>query len=95
MVTNLRDAKSRFSELVKLAAEGEEILITVRGEPMVKLTSAVVSARLGDRDAWIDELTEAAAREQSDSPMATTQSYWDESRADRWVDSSTGTPPRW
>lgn len=83
MVTNLRDAKSRFSELVKLAADGEDILITVRGEPMVKLTRAVDAASFGDREAWIDELTEAAAREQSDSPMATTQSYWDESRADR------------
>jgi prevent-host-death family protein len=83
MVTNLRDAKSRFSELVKLAAEGEEILITVRGEPMVKLTRAAVGASSDDRDAWVDELTESAAREQSGNAVATTQAYWDESRKDR------------
>jgi prevent-host-death family protein len=83
MVTNLRDAKSRFSELVKLAADGEDILITVRGEPMVKLTRAVDAASFDDREAWIDELTEAAAREQAGSQVGTTQAYWDESRADR------------
>jgi len=83
MITNLRDAKSRFSELVKLAADGEEILITVRGEPMVKLTGVVAGRRADDRAAWIEELTEAAAREAAGDPVATTQAYWDESRADR------------
>jgi prevent-host-death family protein len=56
MVTNLRDAKSRFSELVKLAADGEEILITVHGEPMVKL----IGVGSGNRAACIDVLTAAA-----------------------------------
>jgi prevent-host-death family protein len=83
MVTNLRDAKSRFSELVKLAADGEEILITVRGEPMVKLTGVVAGHHADDRAAWIDELTVAAASEASGDPVATTQAYWDESRSDR------------
>ena len=83
MVTNLRDAKSRFSELVKLTADGEDVLITVRGEPMVKLTSVVVGHRAEDRAAWIDELAEAAAKEALGDPVATTQAYWDESRADR------------
>jgi prevent-host-death family protein len=83
MITNLRDAKSRFSELVKLAADGEEILITVRGEPMVKLIRAGAGVSFHDREAWIDELTQAAAREQAAPPVTTTQAYWDESRADR------------
>ena len=83
MVTNLRDAKSRFSELVKLAADGEDVLITVRGEPMVKLTGVVVWQRAEDRAAWIDELTEAAAKEAFGDPVVTTQAYWDEGRADR------------
>lgn len=83
MVTNLRDAKSRFSELVKLAADGEDVLITVRGEPMVKLTGVVVGHRAEDRAAWIDELAEAAAKEALGDPVVITQAYWDESRADR------------
>lgn len=95
MVTNLRDAKSRFSELVKLTADGEDVLITVRGEPMVKLTSVVVGHRAEDRAAWIDELAEAAAKEALGDPVATTQAYWDESRADRGADFFTGTPRHW
>jgi len=39
MTTNLRDAKSRLSELVRRAAAGEEILITVRGKPTVRLSA--------------------------------------------------------
>lgn len=83
MVIDLRNAENRFSELVKLAAKGEEILITVRGKPMVKLTSAVAGSRSDDREAWIGELTDAAARESVRNSVATTQAYWDESRSER------------
>jgi prevent-host-death family protein len=82
MFIDLRDAKRRLSELVKLAAEGKVILITVRGEPIVKLTNAVSSANLEDRETWVDELTEAAERETVGSPVATTQDYWELSRLD-------------
>jgi len=84
MVTNLRDAKSRFSELVRLAAEGEEVLITVRGEPMAKLTGVGTDKlRSENRAEWIGELTAAAAREGAGVPVATPQGYWDETREDR------------
>jgi len=84
MVTNLRDAKSRFSELVRLAAEGEEVLITVRGEPMAKLTGVGTDKKHSeDRAEWIDELTAAAAREGAGDAVATPQGYWDGTREDR------------
>jgi antitoxin (DNA-binding transcriptional repressor) of toxin-antitoxin stability system len=83
MVTNPRDAKGRFSELVKPAAEAEEILITVRGEPMARLTRVVAAYRSDDRAASTDELTVAAAREASCDPVSTSQGYRDESRSDR------------
>ena len=34
------DAKTRFSELLEQAAAGEEILVTKRGKPMVRMISA-------------------------------------------------------
>lgn len=84
MVTNLRDAKSRFSELVRLAAEGEDVLITVRGEPTAKLTGVRgEKGRAMDRSVWVDELTAAAAKEALGDPVATSQGYWDESRESR------------
>jgi antitoxin (DNA-binding transcriptional repressor) of toxin-antitoxin stability system len=69
--------------LVKLAAKGEEILITVRGKPMVKLMGVVAGHHADDRAAWIDELTVAAAREAVRNSVATTQAYWDKSRSER------------
>jgi len=38
MIINLRDARDNLSQLVQLAADGEEIIITVRGRPMARLT---------------------------------------------------------
>lgn len=83
MFIDVRDAKRRFSELVKLAVEGEEILITVRGEPIAKLTRAVDGSSLDDRETWVDELTEVAEWETVASPVSTTQEYWEFSRSDR------------
>ncbi|TVS09509.1 MAG: type II toxin-antitoxin system prevent-host-death family antitoxin, partial [Planctomycetaceae bacterium] len=38
IITNLRDAKSNLCQLVQLAANGEEVVITVRGWPTARLT---------------------------------------------------------
>lgn len=35
---NIAEAKSRFSELVKLALQGEEVLIARDNKPLLKLT---------------------------------------------------------
>jgi prevent-host-death family protein len=37
MVTSVRDAKARLSELLKRAAAGEEIVIAAAGRPKAKL----------------------------------------------------------
>jgi prevent-host-death family protein len=84
MITNLRDAKSRFSELVRRAAAGEEILVTVRGEPTVRLSAIQsVGGNDGDRAEWVDELKAAAEMAAPGKRIATSQSYWDESRGGR------------
>jgi prevent-host-death family protein len=40
---SIAEAKSRFSHLLERAAEGEEIVITRRGEPIAMLTRAPAS----------------------------------------------------
>ena len=84
MITNLREAKSNLSQLVKLAAEGEEIIITVRGRPAARLTS-VVSRELPGvaRTEWAKELSEAAEAVRVGSPKSTTQEFWDDLRGER------------
>lgn len=37
MISSLREAKAHFSELVALAAQGEEVVITVHGKPRAVL----------------------------------------------------------
>jgi len=83
MITNLRDAKGRLSELVQRAADGEEIVITVRGEPLARLT-AVKAARSPalDRDAWVTELSAAAKAALVGEPTLTSQEFWDGLRGD-------------
>jgi prevent-host-death family protein len=45
LTINVTEAKARFSEIVKTAAAGEEIIITRHGEPMVKINAAEKPAK--------------------------------------------------
>jgi prevent-host-death family protein len=55
MVKTLRESKAKLSELVARASNGEEILITVRGQVKARLTKAdIPKAALGA--AWAKEL---------------------------------------
>lgn len=84
MVASLRDAKARLSELVQKAANGEEVVITVRGEPMVKLSPIKSKETNTDgRKAWATELESAARAAAVDPDVTTDQAFWDELRADR------------
>jgi prevent-host-death family protein len=84
MITNLRDAKSNLSQLVQLAADGEEIVITVRGRPMARLTG-IRSKQAQDlgREGWAAELSTAADAARNGPHKATSQRFWDELREER------------
>ena len=84
MITNLREAKSNLSQLVQLAAEGEEIVITVRGQPAARLTCAV-PREMHDvgRKEWADELAAAADGARVGQRKSTKQQFWDELREER------------
>ena len=57
MIKTLRESKAKLSELVNLASEGHDILITVRGKAKARLTT-VENVRLkGSREAWLQELS--------------------------------------
>jgi prevent-host-death family protein len=44
-VMTVREAKARFSELVRLAAEGHDVTITSHGQPKARLVAAAAEAR--------------------------------------------------
>jgi len=84
MITNLRDAKSNLSQLVQLAAEGEEIVITVRGRPTARLTSVVPQGTQEvARKQWAAELAAAADDARVGPSRSTPQEFWDELREER------------
>jgi prevent-host-death family protein len=84
MIANLREAKSNLSQLVQLAAAGEEIVITVRGRPMARLTCIVPrqTEQVGRKE-WADELAQTAEAVRVGPRKSTTQPFWDELREER------------
>ena len=85
MITNLREAKSNLSQLVQLAAEGEDIVITVRGQPTACLTRVIPNEteETSSRKQWADELSAAAEVARSGDRSSTSQGFWDELREER------------
>ena len=85
MVTNLREAKASLSQLVQRAAGGEEVLITVRGEPKARLIGLRQEAeRPVSRKEWAAELVAGAEGARVSEAGSTPQEYWDEARSDRF-----------
>ncbi len=81
MIASLRESKTRLSELVNRASDGEEILITVHGEPRARLVPVIASnPEITD---WMRELADLRASEKSNLSRSS-RSALDETRDDRW-----------
>jgi prevent-host-death family protein len=81
MIATLRESKTRLSELVNLASSGEEILITVHGQPKARILS--VSEPRSDTADWLRELS-ALRLSLGQASTAQQPSALDEVREDRW-----------
>jgi prevent-host-death family protein len=85
MIVSLRVARGNLSRLVQLAADGEDIVITVRGRPAARLTGVVPKETQNhEREAWAAELSAAAEAARVGPRKATPQQFWDELREDQW-----------
>ena len=85
MIVSLRVARGNLSRLVQLAADGEDIVITVRGRPTARLTCvAPMETQNHEREAWAEELSAAAEAARVGPRKATPQQFWDELREDQW-----------
>lgn len=84
MVTNLRDAKGRLSELVQLASQGEEVVITVRGKACARIVAMKADAKQTvSREQWARELSAAANAAKAGPLKMTDQTFWDDLRHER------------
>lgn len=82
MITNLKSAKARLSELVQQASEGEEIWLTVRGVPKARLCPLPPDHGKAEKESWVDSIREARARYGQQSGPSDEQSLWDDLRGE-------------
>ena len=84
MIVNVRESKARLSELVAKAAEGEEILITVRGEPKARLVG--IRPQPGEKDManWAEELKSRLIHQGEPSSADSSTGILDDLRQDRF-----------
>lgn len=55
---SVAEAKNRLPKLIDKALEGEEVVITRRGKPVVELRPAAARAKsIAEMDAWLDART--------------------------------------
>lgn len=56
MIVSVRESKARMSELLAKAGEGEEVIITVRGQPTARIVPIKKKATPPDAKQWGEEL---------------------------------------
>jgi prevent-host-death family protein len=84
MIVNVRESKARLSELVTKAAAGEEILITVRGQPKARLVAVSSHPERPDLHAWAEELEARLASQPAQSAGDSSTEILDELRQERF-----------
>lgn len=83
MTATLRETKAKLSEMVKRASQGEEVIITVHGKEMARLTGVTKPARKLDKKKWLAELAQLRRKTWTGRYGITAQEIQDEDRADR------------
>ena len=82
MITTLREAKAKLSWLVRLAARGEDVIITVRGKPRARLSG--IPAHAPDAaGAWVDELRDLQRTYTGTQAPGDSQEILDDLRSER------------
>lgn len=83
MTATLRETKTKLSEMVKRASQGEEVIITVHGKEMAKLVGLPKQAKTFDKKKWLAELAQLRKKYSTGKVTMTAQQIQDEDRADR------------
>jgi prevent-host-death family protein len=84
MTATLRETKAKLSEMVKLASQGEEVVITVHGKEMAKLVGLPKRAKKLDKKKWLAKLARLRRKYSTGRVTMTAQEIQDEDRADRF-----------
>ena len=88
MIATLNQSLAELPKFVELASQGEDVLITVDGQPKAKLTRADGTNppprwKSVDLDAWLTELEDLRRRYSTGKSGLTVERILEEDRADR------------
>lgn len=83
MITNLKEAKAKLSQLVEVAARGEDVIITIRGKAKARLSAIAPELDETFRKRWADRIEEARAAYTVHPPAGDSQNLWDDLREER------------
>ena len=87
MTTTLQQMLAEPKALLDLARNGEEVVLTDGGEPVLKVIPIASPKQKPSPEAlsaWLDQIAEhAAAASTGKKPKMTEQKFWDDMRADR------------
>lgn len=84
MTATLRETKAKLSEMVRLASQGEEVVITVHGKKVAKLVGLPKQAKKLDKKKWLAELAQLRRKYSTGKVRMTAQEIQDEDRAERF-----------
>jgi prevent-host-death family protein len=87
MVATLKEGQQNLSQLVELASQGEDIVITVDGKPKARLTRAesvpAEQLPIRDKSRWLKELEELRKQYSTGKKGPSVEQILEEDRADR------------
>ena len=70
MEVSLTDAKAQLTELVRRAEAGDEVILTRRGQPAVKLVPVVTNRTREEKLRFLEEIGERGSRKMTQGPCA-------------------------
>ena len=83
MIATLRETKAKLSEMVKRAAGGEDVLITVHGKEVARLTQPARKRLPGDNQSWARELAALRRKYRTGKRGRTAEEIVSEGRTER------------
>jgi prevent-host-death family protein len=84
MIVNVRESKARMSELLQRACAGEEVVISLRGQPKARLVPLRRAAQAPDMQVWAQRLKKRCGRQDLPKQPDSSVEIINDLRGDRW-----------
>lgn len=84
MIVNIRESKARMSELLQRACAGEEVVISLRGQPKARLVPLRNTAQAPDMRGWAEALKRRYSTQDPPAQPDSSGEIIDDLRSERW-----------